>query len=402
MFFAAGIVFLDRFGITYLYPRIGPDLRLDNGQLGSLVSVTAVTWAISSLICSVLSDRFGGRKKTIIVTSLVLFSITVGLIGLAPNYSVMLLLRALIGLFEGPALPLIQGAVSRASSPERRGRNLGIVIAGTSVIGTALAPSIMVGLATVLGWRHAFPLIAVPGLIVAVLVAVFMRQDRHAAGEAHRVTVADFRLVIANRNILLALVGSIVCIGYVLGFGAFAPEYLAAQRLSPATSTLILTVHGIVTAVGNIVAPALSDRFGRKPALFVAALCSGLIPLFFVLFAHSVPILLISMVVALMAGGMLTLITYVVPAESVPRQLVATTFALQIAVGETLGGALGPQIGGALADATHSLTTALLLYAAAPILVMLVALVIRETAPSLTRATGTGKIVQIGETPVLP
>ncbi|WP_067461176.1 MFS transporter [Actinomadura macra] len=383
MFFAAGIVFLDRFGITFLFPQIGGDLHLNHSQLGSLVSVTAVTWAISSLIFSVLSDRFGGRTKWMIVASLVLFSCAVGLIGLAPNYGVMLLLRAIIGFCEGPALPLIQGAVARASSPERRGRNMGIVIAGTLLIGSALAPSIMIGLATALSWRLAFPLVAIPGILVAILVAVFMREDRSADPDARRITARDFRLVLANRNVPLALVGTTVCIGAIIGFGTFAATYLSEEGLSKGTATLVLTVYGCIVALGSIIAPAVSDRIGRKPALFVAAICSGLVPVFFVLFAHSVPLLLISLVVGLMAGGSLTLITYVIPGESVPRELMATAFALQIAVGETIGGALGPQIGGAVADATHDLKNALLLYGAAPILLAVVALLLRETAPRL-------------------
>ncbi|MFI0409232.1 nitrate/nitrite transporter [Actinomadura sp. 3N508] len=391
MFFAAGIVFLDRFGITFLFPQIGDDLHLNHSQLGSLVSITAVTWAISSLIFSVVSDRLGGRTKWMIVASLVLFSTAVGLIGLAQDYGTMLLLRAVIGFCEGPALPLIQGAVARASSPDRRGRNMGIVIAGTLLIGSALAPSIMIGLATALNWRLAFPLVAVPGIVVALLVALFMREDRTAAAGAPRVKARDFRLVLANRNVPLALAGTTVCLGTNIGFGAFAPTYLHEEGLSRSTATLVLTVYGCIIALGSIIAPAVSDRVGRKPALFAAAICSGLVPLFFVLFAHSVPLLLASLVVGLMAGGSLTLITYVVPGESVPRELMATAFALQIAVGETLGGALGPQLGGALADATHSLKSALLLYAAAPILLAVVALLIRETAPRLGKGTPTRK-----------
>ncbi|CCH31969.1 MFS transporter [Actinosynnema sp. NPDC047251] len=380
MFFAAGIVFLDRFGITFLFPQIGAELQLTNSQLGSLVSITAITWAISSLIFSVLSDRFGGRVKWLIVTSLVLFSCAVALIGLARDYETMLLFRAVIGFCEGPAIPLIQGAVARAAAPGRRGRDLGVVIAGTLVIGSALAPGIMIGLAAAAGWRPAFALVAVPGIVVAVLVAVFMREDRAAEGP-HRVRARDFRQVLTNRNVLLALVGTTVCIGSSIGFGTFVPVFLAGAGHSPGTSTLVLTVYGLVIALGNVVAPAVSDRFGRRPALFAAALCSGLVPLFFVLFVDSVPLLLVSMVVGLMAGGSLTLIAYVVPGESVPPELMATAFALQIAVGETVGGTLGPQIGGAIADATHSLTNTLLLYGAAPVVLAVVALLIRETAP---------------------
>lgn len=400
-FFAAGIVFLDRFGITYLFPQIGADLHLNASQLGSLVSVTAVAWAVSSLVFSVLSDRIG-RKKPIIVASLVLFSLAVGLVGLAPNYAVMVLLRAIIGFCEGPAIPILQSAVAKASSPERRGRNLGIVIAGTAVIGGALAPSIMIGLGQTVGWRAAFPIVTVPGLVVAALVAVFYRETRSVGVDADRVRFRDFGTVIANRNVLLAVVGSIVMIGYTIGFSAFAPQFLSTRHVGPGSATLILTLYGIAGAIGNIVAPFVSDRIGRRPALIVAAVCSGLVPLFFVLFSGAVPVLLVSLVVAVMGGGCLTIITYVVPAESVSRELVATAFALQIAIGETLGGALGPQIGGAIADATHDLGNALLLYAAAPVLVVVVALLLRETAPRRTRGAPALRAARVATETIVP
>lgn len=385
MFFAAGIVFLDRAGITYLFPDISRDLGLNDSQLGSLASVTAVGWAISSVVFSVLSDRFGTRTKPIIVTCLVLFSLASGFVGLAPNYRTILLLRALLGICEGPVLPLVQAAVARASSPERRGRNLGTVFAGSMVIGGAAAPSIMFGLAGSLGWRLSFPVTAGAGIVVAILVSVFMHEDRANAGVADQVRLRDFRLVVANRNVLLTLIGSVVCIGWTIGFGAFAPQFLATEGLSSGMSTLVLTVSGVLMAVGAVVASTVSDRVGRKLALFVAAVCLGLIPLFFILFAHSVSVLLVSLIVSLMAGGALNLVTFVVPGESVPANLAATAFAVEICAGELIGGALGPQAGGVIADTTHNLANGLLLYALAPILVVIVSLLIRETAPRKRR-----------------
>jgi len=401
-FIAAGFVFLDRFGISYLFPQIGKSLHLDESQLASLVSITAVAWAISSLIFSVLSDRIG-HKKLMIVASILLFSVALGLIGLSPNYGIMLLLRAIIGFCAGPAVPIMQSLVSQSSPASRRGRNLGIVIAGTSVIGTALAPTIMIGLSTAYGWRLTFPIVATAGLVVAILVAVFYKAPPAIVGAVQSVRFRDFRTVIANRNVLLAVLGTIIMIGFVIGFSAFAPQFLTEKGLSPAGVTLVLTVFGISTALGNIIAPFVSDRIGRKPTLIIAAICAGLTPLFFVLFSASVPLLLVGSLMALLGGGALTLITYVVPSESVAPSLIASAFALQIAVGETIGGAFGPQIGGALADSTHTLSSALLLYAAAPIVVVVLALFLRETAPRRTAAkTKAIEEIEIGTQTLVP
>jgi MFS family permease len=380
MFFAAGIVFLDRFGITYLFPDIGKDLHLNNSQLAALVSVTAVAWAVSSLIFAIISDRIG-RKKWIIISSLVLFSICVAFVGFAPNFGAMLALRALIGFFEGPALPIIQSAIAAKSAPQRRGRNLGIVIAGTGVIGGALAPSIMIGLASAIGWRGVFPFVAVPGIIIAILVAIFYKEEHVAAVPGDRVRLHDFGKVVANRNVLLAVICSIVLIGEAIGFQSFATEYLAGHGLNSGQITLVLTVAGITGAIGSILSPVLSDRIGRKPALMIASAALVIPPLAFLLFTGSFPLLIIGMLFQLLGGGALTIATYVVPSEAVPFRLVATAFAVQIAVGETLGGALGPQIGGAIADATHNLGNAMIFYAAIPVIVLVVAFFLKETAP---------------------
>ena len=384
MFFAAGVVFLDRFGITYLLPQIGAELKLDGTQLALLVSVTAITWAISSLVFSVISDRIG-RKKPIIVASLVLFSLCAGLIGLAPNFGVMLLLRAFIGFFEGPALPIIQSAITGASTPSRRGRNLGLVIAGSAVFGSALAPAIMIGIATATGWRAAFPVVAIPGLLISILVAIFYQEDRATADVAEPLRLREFGIVVRNRNVLLAVVGTILLIAYTIGFGTFSTQYLSKRGLSAGELTLVLTTYGVAVALGNVVTPTLSDRIGRKPALYIALICAALVPVFFLLLAGAVPLLMLALVIAVLAGGALTIFTYVVPAESVPTSLVATAFAVQIAVGETLGGGLGPQIGGAIADATHDIGNAMIFYAVLPIVALVVVPFLHETAPGKLR-----------------
>ena len=396
MFFAGGVVFLDRFGITYLLPQIGSELKLDNSQLALLVSVTAVTWAISSLTFSVLSDRIG-RKKPIIIASLVLFSLSVGLTGLAPNFGVMLLLRALLGFFEGPALPIIQSAVAGVSTPSRRGRNLGLVIAGSAVFGSALAPAVMIGIASATGWRAAFPVVAIPGFAISILVAIFYKERRTPAEATEPLRFREFASVVRSRNVLLAVVGTTLLIAYTIGFGTFSTQYLSDRGLSARELTLVLTTYGIAVALANVVTPTLSDRIGRKPALYVALICAAVVPVFFLLLADTIPLLMLALLVAVLGGGALTIFTYVVPAESVPSSLVATAFAVQIAFGETLGGALGPQIGGAIADVTGDLGNAMVLYAALPVVALFVAYFLKETAPRKVRSPAAPEMTALAE-----
>ena len=91
----AGLVFLDRFGIAFVFPQISSELKLGNAQLGSLMGITAVTWAISSIVFSYLSDRLGGRPKVIMISCMIGFSLMTGFIGIATSYTEILILRGL-------------------------------------------------------------------------------------------------------------------------------------------------------------------------------------------------------------------------------------------------------------------------------------------------------------------
>ena len=65
--------------------------------------------------------------------------------------------RLLMGLFEGPTLPLIQSFIAKESTPSRLGLNMGILQSfGSTLFGMILAPIILVALANELGWRSAF------------------------------------------------------------------------------------------------------------------------------------------------------------------------------------------------------------------------------------------------------
>ena len=379
MFFAAGIVFLDRFGIAYAFPFIGPELKLDNAQLGLSISATAFAWAVSSILFSIISDRLGGRKKVIIVTSLIVFSLATGLTGLAQGFGSLIAIRVLIGFAEGPALPLIQSAVVAASSEHRRGRNLGIVIAGTGLIGGALPPILVGLLAGSIGWRPTFAFIAVPGLIIAVLVAVFMKEGRNQSITGNKFSLSAFRQALANRNVILGFIGAICLIGYTITLSAFVPLFLSkSQTFGPGQAALILTLVGLAGAVANLVMPSLSDSIGRKPAFLLAAAGAILVPIIYILGQNQFPVLFLTVLLTLVGSGALTIIMYVIPGESVPRALAASTFAVLIAAGETLGGTAGPAVGGALAD-RYGLAGALVFCAVLAAVSLIAGLFLRET-----------------------
>ena len=164
-----GVVFLDRTAFGLLAPMIQPEFGLDNTQVGLITGVLAVTWSLSSFGLTRAAD-LTGRSKLLLVAGTVIFSLASISSGLAVGLLTLLAARALMGLAEGGLPPLTFHIVSSEVRAERRGLAVGL----TSTIGLQaiplLGPLIIVGIGTAYGWREAFWVAGIPGLIMAAAI----------------------------------------------------------------------------------------------------------------------------------------------------------------------------------------------------------------------------------------
>ncbi|MBF3117036.1 MFS transporter, partial [Pseudomonas aeruginosa] len=126
LFLTFGFVFFDRLALSFLFPFMEQELQLSNSHLGMLSSVLALAWAVSGALVGAWSDRRGQRKPLLIV-AVILFSLCSALSGLVGGFLSLLLFRGIMGLAEGPILPLSQSLMVEASSPHRRGLNMGLL-----------------------------------------------------------------------------------------------------------------------------------------------------------------------------------------------------------------------------------------------------------------------------------
>lgn len=119
LFLTFGFVFFDRLALSFLFPFMQKELQLSNSHLGMLSSVLALAWAVSGALVSAWSDR-RGQRKPLLVAAVILFSLCSALSGLVGGFFSLLLFRGIMGLAEGPILPLSQSLMVEASSPDRK------------------------------------------------------------------------------------------------------------------------------------------------------------------------------------------------------------------------------------------------------------------------------------------
>lgn len=382
---AFGFAYFDRMALTFLAPFVQDDLGLSNEEIGWANSGLSLTWALGAYLIGRWSDLIG-RRKPFLIGALLLFSGCSVLSGLAWNFESLLATRIVMGVAEGPFLPICLAIMAAASAPNRQALNAGIVqnVFGP-IVGTSLASYALVRIAAAYDWNAAFFIAGIPGLILAVLIWRFVDEPERAPGAAHAPPPGGFLPVglLTYRNILLCSLVSACAVGSIVVGSIFMPLYLDGPRgYDDLTWSNIMAVVGICPAVGAIVVALLSDRIGRKWPLVVFASLMVIAPAALLWFEGPVWMLTALMFVSWMGLGTFPLFMGVIPTETVGRAQAATAMGLVVMIGELTGGVFGPPIAGRLAD-QYGLDVALYIQGALAIGAGLAALFVRETNPQV-------------------
>jgi MFS family permease len=387
---AWGFAYWDRMSITFLGPMIEKDLRLTHFELSALPAALAFTWAIGAYTIGFWSDRVGARKPFLLGAILV-FSLCSGLSGLATSFPTLFAARLVMGIVEGPFLPICLAILTAVSSEKRRGLNAGITqnVFG-SVLGTAIAPIVLVAIATAYSWHVAFYLSAVPGLILALLIWWLIDEPPKPPAPA-ALAVAEpsdsIWAMLATRNIALCCGISVLMVGSLVIGSIFLPTYITESlHLSPKVMSQIMAVLGFCPAVGGVLVTWISDRVGRRPAMIGFCALMALCPVAALLVHGSVVTMTALMAISWVGAGSFPLFMGVVPAETLSLRRAATAMGLVIGVGEIGGGVISPLIAGKLAD-QFGLDSPLIFQAIIPVFAALLALGLRETNPRFAPRT---------------
>jgi len=290
-----------------------------------------------------------------------------------------------MGAAEGPTWSTITATVEESSAPERRGRNVGVVVSAAALVGLAAAPVLTTQIAVRSSWRVACFVVGVPGLLLGALLWRFVREPGSGASAQghHKPTWSGYLALLRYRNMWLCCLASAGFMTWLWVMHTFAPLYITEVTRNSATwAGWVLGASGLGAFLWGGALPWVSDRTGRRPMLLVVALLSAVVPL-----TYQMPFLIHHPWLMAVAGfignggqciAALTLV--VVPTETVPKEFAATAIGLATLVGEIVGGTLAPAVSGAVAD-HHGLGASLWIAAGGAVVVFIAALLMRETAP---------------------
>jgi predicted MFS family arabinose efflux permease len=366
--------YIDRLVVVSLFPFLKRDWGLTDTQCGLLVS--AVSWAILvfSFPVSLLIDRWS-RKKCIGVMA-ILWSLATAACAFAKSFPQLFVARTAIGIGEAGYAPGGTAMIS-ALFPEKK-RSLIVGIWNASIpLGSALGIALGGLIAMRYGWRHAFGIVALPGLLIALLfffvkdyrtvelVKSDKRPDR--TGPPRRMTapeiVREFTRTPSLYLTFFAFSGNTFLTTALM---SWLPSYFnRVQGLPLDKASLKSSLIMLMAIFGSPLGGYLADRWLKKKAnarLLFSALSSTVTGIIFIVGFYFLqgP----AQFTLFLAGGT-TAIAFASSAIAVTQDVVhpglrATAYSLCVIIMHLLGSALGPLVVGMLSD-RYGIQTALAL-----------------------------------------
>ncbi|MFT5194699.1 MAG: MFS family permease [Cellvibrionaceae bacterium] len=342
--------------LSVLFAEISTDLDMSLVQVGLVWGISSFTGMFIGLAGGILGDRFGTRRL------LTIACIGVGILGagrgIATDFTSFIVISFFMGLFAPLIGVNLHNVAGQWFSPKQLGLANGILSSGFAagfLLGSLLAASTFSPL--VGGWR---PLMFVYGgvaLILALAWWVLHPADpgKNETASSHNSFREGLPKVLRIRTVWLIGVGKIGLWGCVRGFTGYLPLYLRGIGWNPTAADQALAAFFIVSLLGAIPIPALSDRLGvRKPFLIGAALMMGLGSIM-TGFVTGGLIFLAAMMAGVMFDAFMGLsITAVSEIKELGGALTGTAVGVIFFLSD-IGGTIAPPLGNALAQISPEL-----------------------------------------------
>ena len=264
---------MDGFVLPGLLPEISQGLSVSVAVAGQLTTIFAVAYAIGSPVIATLTGRWD--RRVLLGGGLVVFLAGMAAQALGPNFAVMVCGRVLAA-FGAAAFQANAYAVAGVlAAPERRGRALAAVTAGTS-LSTVLGVPFGVLVGQLIGWRGTLWIIAALALCVAVVIPAL---------PSVRIPPTSMRTrlgVLTRPRTLAVLSGTVIVLMPVFLLTSYLPLLVGGRGGSLVVLALLAVGAGQIT--GNRVVGRLVDEHGALPVLLtgatgVAVVSAVLIPL---------------------------------------------------------------------------------------------------------------------------
>ena len=275
--------YIDRQIIVSMFPHLKEEFSLSDTQLGALVSVVALAVGVGVFPIAMLVDRWSRTKGILIMGSL--WSLATMACGWATNYTQLFASRMVVGIGEAGYGPAGSALLSSKFPTAMRGFILGAFQSAAgigSIVGVVLGGFITAQW----GWRAAFGIVGIPGLVLALLFwfvpdykTISVQEDGAAKSDGIKVLfLAVFRELRSTRTALFMSLGGAMQLAVISTMTTWLPSFfnrvhgVSTQQAGAMTGIAILAF-----SIGAAVWGKVVDRAGTttptNKMLVLAGLC---------------------------------------------------------------------------------------------------------------------------------
>jgi len=354
--------FVDRQILSILLPAIRDEFQVGDTVLGLLAGTAfALFYVILGVPVARLADRV--NRRNLLAASVAIWSAMTALSGLAANIWYLALARVGVGIGEAGCSPPAHSMIADYYPPEKRSSAMGFYTLGISS-GIMLAYLAGGWVAQNIGWREAFYIVGLPGLLLALVVRFTIAEPVRGASESRQDTgkqpslVSVVRFLLVRRSFLFMAVAA--GLSSFVGYSVinFVPSFIVRSfEMQIASLGLWLgLIYGFAGGFGFFMGGYIADHFGRdahRKALSFVAIAMLITLVFFVaVFLTTSPVwcLLLYILPAATAN------VYLAPVLSQTQSLVSLRMrsvasSLVLLIINIIGLAMGPPITGMISDA---------------------------------------------------
>ncbi|MBK9293950.1 MAG: MFS transporter [Oligoflexia bacterium] len=284
--------YIDRWIVAAVIPVMSVDLNLNHTQSGLIMSAFMLGYFATSPLFGYLADRY--KRLHVISAGTLVWSITTAAAGVAQNFYQMLASRIVVGVGEASTVSTSQALLSDYYPPQKRSQIMAIFTAAIPV-GAALGFVLGGLLSHHYGWRNAFFIAGLPGVLLAVFIYLLKEPKRGAFENLNEEQVTtsfkeDVLILLKNSNYMLTVYGYTAFTFAIGGIASWIPQYLVKVRNIPLKDADmvfggITVVTGVLGSLfGGWLATYFLKRKARGDLFFVFLLTAIATPLTFACF----------------------------------------------------------------------------------------------------------------------
>jgi len=374
-----GSLGLARFGYTMVLPDMQTSLELDNAQTGALATANLIGYLALAVIGGVVAARYGPR--VVIAAGLAVAGVGMLLTGLATGFPDAAAWRVLTGIGSGASNVPVMALLAAWFATKRRGLASGIAVAG-SALGLIFAGAVVPRVLSAYGddgWRTCWFIFGGVTLLLAVGSLILLRNrpaevGLKPVGASGEDAVPDQKRgglqwgrVYRSRTVWhLGLVYVAFGFSYIIYMTFFTKHLIAeGDYTKDAAGDLFMTM-GWVSLVCGLLWGTVSDVIGRRRAIIIVFLIHAAAFSLFALWTTPAGFTLSAVLFGLSAWSIPAIMAAACGDALGPRLAPAALGLITLLFG--IGQAVAPSIAGAMADASGSFVTALLLAAGVALL----------------------------------